>query len=70
MGGIFMTDRNQFVKVGETWSFTRVINRNTVQGSGIGPTLFTFCIVDLQPLALTNRITKYADGSSLLVPDM
>ena len=64
-----MTDRNQFVEVGEKWSFIQVINRSIMQGSGIGSTLFTICIIDLQPLGLTNRITKYADDSSLLVPE-
>ena len=34
----FLTDRNQFVKIGEEWSFTRAINRSIVQGSEIGPT--------------------------------
>ena len=65
----FLTDRNQFVKIGEEWSFTRAINRSTVQGSGIGPTLFTICIIDLQPLGATNHICKYADDSSLPVPE-
>ena len=45
----FLTDRNQFVKVGEMWSFTKLINRSIVQGSGIGPTLFIICIADLRP---------------------
>ena len=40
-----------------------------MQGSGIGPTLFTFCIIDLQPLGATNHICKYVDDSSLLVPE-
>ena len=66
---LFLTDRNQFVKVGEEWSFTRTINRSIVQGSGIGPTLFTICIIDLQPLGATNHICKYADDSTLLVPE-
>ena len=45
----FLTDRNQFVKVGEMWSFTKLINRSIVQGSGIGPTLFIICIAYLRP---------------------
>ena len=65
----FLTDRNQFVKVGEMWSFIKLINRSIIQGSGIGPTLFVICIADLKPTGLTNYITKYADDSSLLVPD-
>ena len=63
-----LTDRNQFVKIKEEWSFTREINRSIVQGSGIWPTLFTICIIDLQPLGATNHICKFADDSSLLVP--
>ena len=47
----------------------RAINRSIVQGSGIGPTLFIICIIDLQPLGATNHICKYADDSSLLVPE-
>ena len=34
----FLTDRTQFVKMGQKLSFTPVINRSIVQGSGIGPT--------------------------------
>ena len=45
----FLTDRKQFVKVGEMWSFTKLINRSIVQGSGIGPRLFIICIADLKP---------------------
>ena len=65
----FLTARNQFVKIGEERSFTRAINRSIVQGSGIRPTLFTICIIDLQPLDATNHIYKYADDSSLLIPE-
>ena len=65
----FKTDRNQFVIVGERWSFTTMINRSTVQGSGLGPTLFTICIIGLQPIGSSNRITKYADDCSLMVPE-
>ena len=43
----FLTDRNQFVKVGEMWSFTKLINHSIVQGSGIGRTFFIMCIADL-----------------------
>ena len=40
-----------------------------VQGSGIGPTLFTICLIDLLSLGLTNSVNKYADDSNLLVPE-
>ena len=66
---LFLTDRNQFVHNNERWSFTRIINRSIVQGSGIGPTLFVICIMDLKPVGFTNHITKYADDASLLVSE-
>ena len=56
----FLTDRNQFVKVEERWSFTKMIKRSIVQDSGLGPTLFTICIFDLQLIGSSNCITKYA----------
>ena len=40
-----------------------------MQRSGIGPTFFIICITDLKPISSTNYITKYADDSSLLVPE-
>ena len=63
------TDRSQFVKICEKWSFTKIINSCIAQGSGIGPTLFIICITDLKAIGTTNYITKYADDSSLLVPE-
>ena len=65
----FLTERNQFVKIGEKWSFAKIINRSIVPESGIGPTLFIVCITDLKPIGSTNYITKYADDSSLLIPE-
>ena len=65
----FLTDRNLFVKIDTMWSFTKIINRSIVQGSGIGPTLFIICITDIKPIGSTNYITKYADDSSLLLPE-
>ena len=46
-----------------------MINRSIVQGSGLGPTRFTSCIIDMQPIGSSNRITKYADDCSLMVPE-
>ena len=31
----FLTDGNQFFKVAEMWSFTKLINRSIVQGLGL-----------------------------------
>ena len=65
----FLTDQTKFVKMGQKWSFTCVINRSIVQGSGIGPTLFVICIIYLKPIGATNYVTKYADDASLLVSE-
>ena len=46
-----------------------MINRSIVQGSSLEPTLFTICIIDLQPICSSNRITKYVDDCSLMVPE-
>ena len=46
-----------------------MINRSIVQGSGLGSTLFTICIIDLQLIGFSNHITKYADDCSLMVPE-
>ena len=51
------------------WSFTKMINRSIVEASGLGSTLFTICIIDLQPIGSSNRITKYADDFCLMVPE-
>ena len=66
----FLTDREQFTKIGDRRSATRIITRSIVQSSGIGPILFIIFVIDLRPLGLTNHITKYADDTSLLVPEM
>ena len=47
----------------------KIITHFIVQGSGIGPTIFIICITDLKSIGSTNYITKYADDSSLLVPE-
>ena len=65
----FLIDRNHYVQLNGTFSFTRIINRSIVQGPGIGPTLFIICIMDFKPIGSTNHITKYADDASLLVPE-
>ena len=55
-------------KLNDKFGF-KPINRYIVQGSGIEPTLFTICIIDLQTLGATHHICKHADDSSLLVPE-
>ena len=66
----FERSRLELGEIGEKWSFTKIINRSIVQGSGTGPMLFIICITDLKPIDSTNYITKYVDDSSLLIPDI
>ena len=66
---VYFTKSWILLKICEKLSFTKIINRSIVQGSGIGPTFFIICITDLKPTGSTNYITKYADDSSLLVTD-
>ena len=44
-------------------SFTQ----STVQGSGIGPSLWIIMESDLRPLSAVNVLVKYADDTNLLV---
>ena len=66
----FLSDRQQCTKGGHKTSATRIINRSIVQGSGVGPSLFIVLVIDLRPQGSTNHMTKYADDTSLLVPEI
>ena len=63
----FLTEREQFTKIGEHRPATIIMTRSTVQSSGVWPTLFVIFVIDQRPIGFTNRITKYADDTSLLL---
>ena len=42
------------------------INKDKVQGSGIGPTLFTLMVIDLRTVSASNKKFKYADDVTLI----
>ena len=65
----FLTDRDQYTKLGDQRSFIRVINRSIAQGSGIGSMLFVIFICALRPISVINRLAKYTDDATLLVPE-
>jgi hypothetical protein len=65
----FLICRNIAIKNGSLLSLLKPINRSTVQGSGIGPTLFIIHESDLVHLLSNNIILKYADDTNLLVPE-
>ena len=45
-----------------------MITRSIVQGSGLGPYLFILLARKLRALSLINRLVKYADDMTLVVP--
>jgi len=64
----FLTGRTQQVKFNGL-STAKPINRGTVQGSGIGPTNYIIMASDLRALSrFINKLFKYADDTTLLVP--
>ena len=63
--------RTQAVLLGgviSDWKSIRPPTTSIVQGSGIGLILFIIYSMDLKPLSDYNKILKYADDTSLLVP--
>ena len=64
----FLTGRTQSVSCGSVLTNWKSITASIIQGSGIGPSLFIIYSKDLKPLSVHNTILKYADDTSLLVP--
>ena len=64
----FLTGRSQAVKLGDIISAFLFITRSIVQGSGLGPYLFILLARKLKTLSLINRLVKYADDMTLIVP--
>ena len=65
----FLSDRCQTTQIHGLCSVVITINRSILQGSVIGPRFFLVYIHDLKPFGLTNVIIKFADDSTLLVPE-
>jgi len=64
----FLYDRGQQCKVNGLLSNVIDIGLNIVQGSGICPTLYIVMKNDLCTVSAVNDIFKYADDTTLLVP--
>jgi len=65
----FLINRTQAVKCNDIMSSSRPINASIVQGSGLGPMLYAVMAKDLKACSKVNRLLKYADDTTLLVPD-
>ena len=64
----FLSGRGQQCKINGLISDVTDIGLSLVQGSGIGPTLYTIMKNDLCSISAINDIFKYADDTTLLVP--
>ena len=64
----FLTGRTQAVKIGAFISAFLLITRSIVQGSGLGPYLYILLARRLKLLSVMNAIVKYADDTTLVVP--
>ena len=65
----FLSGRSQQCKVNGRLSSITDIGLSIVQGSGIGPVLYALMKSDLYALSKHNDIFKYADDTTLLVPE-
>ena len=65
--GSFLSNRHQICRYSGFASKPASFNRGFVQGSG--PTLFLILALDLNTLANTNVLIKFADDSTLFVPE-
>ena len=64
----FLTGRTHSVSFGGILSLWKSITASIVQGSGIGPCMYIVYALDLKPISPANVILKYADDTTLLVP--
>ena len=65
----FLSGRGQQCKINGLMSNLANIGLSIVQGSVIGPTLYIIMKSDLRSLSALNDIFKYADDTTLLVPE-
>jgi len=65
----FLSSRSQQCKVNGQLSNMANIGLSIVEGSGIGPTLYIVTKNDLHVVSRTNEIIKFADDTTILVPE-
>jgi len=64
----FLTGRSQAVHSGGRPSDWLSVTRSIIQGSGIGPSLYLVYSMDLKTVSSSNKLVKYADDTTLIVP--
>jgi hypothetical protein len=65
----FLSERYQMVACDGDLSSVLPVNRGIVQGSALGPTLFTIMVSDLRPISSDNDLIKFADDLTLIAPE-
>jgi hypothetical protein len=65
----FLSNRSQIVKINRLYSDKISINMGIVQGSALGPILFSIMASDLRPVSDFVELVKYADDMTLLIPE-
>jgi len=65
----FLSERSQCTKFNDQLSSVRNINKGIIQGSAIGPTLFSIMISDLQAVTADNDLFKFADDVTILAAE-
>ena len=64
----FLEGRTQAFKIGDLLSAYLEITRSIVQGSGLGPYLYIALARRMKTISILNKLFKFADDVSLLVP--
>jgi hypothetical protein len=65
----FLSNRTQCTKCNTRTSGNLPVNLGVVQGSALGPVLFSTMVSDLNTISNTNELIKFADDMTLLVPE-
>ena len=64
----YLSQRKQFVAVGNSFSSLSPITSGVIQGSVIGPLLFLLYVNDIDSFIMNSFVTKYADDVKLYIP--
>jgi len=64
----YLTNRKQRTRILNATSDQTAVTSGVIQGSTLGPNIYSPFVADLQPIDPNNNMVKYADDTTLLVP--
>ena len=64
----FLDEHSHCARYAGQCSSVAEVKASIIQGSGLGPALYTVTTADLHPVTPGNRLFKYADDTYLVVP--